>query len=207
MNSKNTVNQADSQYAIRANIYSILAECFRYPEQALTGVLNPLGGLLSSYDKTLKYKEEELIEWLKNKDKLENLQVEYSRLFIGPYHLEAPPYGSIYMDKQALVMGEFTQQAIEFYVKAGLDPSDENKEPPDHISTELEFMYYLLFQKVMKKKKRINKLENSFLKEHLNLWIHPFTQKIADNTTNIFYLKLSKLLDDFIRIEIQKFCA
>lgn len=66
-------------------------------------------------------------------------------------------------------------------------------------------MYYLLFQKVMKKNERFYNLGNLFLKKHLSLWVHPFTQRIAECTDNIFYLKLSKLLDDFVRIEKQLF--
>lgn len=203
MNSDNTINKFDQQCSNRANIYRILADCFRYPEPVLKEVLGPLSGVLASYDKTLETNAVNLIEYLNSDNKMESLQIEYSRLFIGPYHLDAPPYGSIYMDKQALVMGEFTQQAIEFYVQAGLDPSDENKEPPDHISTELEFMYFLLFQKVIKKNERFYNLGNSFLDQHLSLWVRPFTQRIEESTDNVFYLKLSKLLDDFIRIEIQ----
>ncbi len=203
MNSNNTLNKFDQQCSNRANIYRILADCFRYPEPELKGVLGPLSGVLVSYDKTLEANAVILMEYLEPKNRMESLQVEYSKLFIGPYHLDAPPYGSVYMDKQALVMGEFTQQAIEFYVQAGLDPSDENKEPPDHISTELEFMYFLLFQKVMKKNDHFYILGNSFLEKHLSLWVYPFTQRIAESTDNIFYLKLSKLLDDFIRIEKQ----
>jgi len=41
-----------------------------------------------------------------SKSKLEDLMVDYAKLFIGPFDLLAPPYGSIYLDGQWLLMKE-----------------------------------------------------------------------------------------------------
>lgn len=204
MNSSCDIDSFDKQCSNRANIYRLLADCFRYPELSLEPTLQSLPSELSSYHRTLRDGAESLAEHFKFSDsEIKNLQIEYSRLFIGPYHLEAPPYSSVYLDKQALVMGDATQQAIEFYIQAGLNPADENKEPPDHISTELEFMYYLLFQKVMRQDYQFFKLSNSFLEKHLYCWVPLFAHRIIKCTKNAFYLELARLLDAFIQKEKQ----
>lgn len=204
MSSNGKIDKFEEHCSNRANIYKLFADCFRYPEPQLDQSFRSLSEELLIYDPSLKSVTEKLVACLKTyNSELNELQVEYSRLFIGPFHLYAAPYSSIYLDKQVLVMGESTQQAIDFYVKAGLDPSDENKEPPDHISTELEFMYFLLFQKVVKKEDDSFKMSISFLEKHLCHWVPLFTKRIMESSENIVYLELSKLLDAFIQKEIE----
>jgi len=76
---------------------------------------------------------------------LQPLQVEYARLFVGPFHVEAPPYGSVYLETNGRLMGESTIAVKKFYQKYGLELDQDFSELPDHISAELEFVYYLLF--------------------------------------------------------------
>ena len=132
---------------------------------------------------------------------IQEMEVEYSRLFIGPYHVIAPPYSSVYLDEQPRVMGESTQVAINFYVKAGLNPNKENKEPPDHISTELEFMYYLLFQFLETGEEQYNQLKDNFMDEHLIHWVPVFVKTVQENAKIPFYQKLSEVLGSFIGFE------
>ena len=41
------------------------------------------------------------------------LSVEYAKLFVGPFELAAPPYGSVYMDDGGRVMGDSTMKVID----------------------------------------------------------------------------------------------
>ena len=69
----------------------------------------------------------------------ESLKSDFSRLFIGPFKLLAPPYGSIYLDGNSCLMGASTMEVRQLYRNEGLNPVI--KEAPDHIAIELEFMY------------------------------------------------------------------
>lgn len=98
----------------------------------------------------------------------EELAVEYARLFVGPFGLRAPPYGSVYLDNQRSVMGPSTMETIRCYEDEGLARDDEFNELPDHIVVELEFMYYLSYRQVEAlqkgRRKRINLNRKSFVR-------------------------------------------
>ncbi len=53
--------------------------------------------------------------------------------------VEAPPYASVYLDGEGLVMGRETLAVQAFYQTAGYTISDLKQELPDHLAVELEF--------------------------------------------------------------------
>ncbi|MHB1652730.1 MAG: TorD/DmsD family molecular chaperone [Desulfitobacteriaceae bacterium] len=57
--------------------------------------------------------------------------------------VEAPPYASVYLDKEGLVMGEEAFAVQAAYSAAGYGVSQEGKEIPDHLGVELEFLALL----------------------------------------------------------------
>jgi TorA maturation chaperone TorD len=78
---------------------------------------------------------------------LQQLQVEYARLFIGPFKVPVPPYSSIHFGENIL-MGETTLWVEKFYNYAGLEFDPELKDLPDHVAIETEFLYYLIFNQL-----------------------------------------------------------
>ena len=204
MNSKLQPNQVSNKIVDRANIYKLFADCFKYPQDVMQETLQLLHSTLNNYDDIFVNGAKKMVDSFKVTS-LQKLQIEYSRLFVGPFQLGAPPYSSVYLDKQGLVMGESTQQAVEFYVKAGLDPAREIYEPPDHIRIELEFMYFLLFKKVMNEENQWQDLSCEFMEKHISHWAFAFTKKLTDRTENKFYSELSNLLELFLSREIEFF--
>lgn len=192
------------QNVLRANAYKLLAELFKYPDKRFNEIREKFNETFSELDPELGNIAKRLTECISPEElNMQESQVEYARLFIGPQHLEAPPYGSVYLDELGLVMGESTRDVIEYYLKAGLDPSDENKEPPDHISTELEFMYFLLYNAAAKDDMTMSKLGDSFVTNHLSRWIPSFADKIIAATDHRLYSELGLLLKKFIDLEVK----
>ncbi len=69
---------------------------------------------------------------------LEELQTEYTRLFISAYpKLLCPPYESYY--REGVVYGNSSIEVAEWYRKSGLDFACEG-EPADLVSAELDFL-------------------------------------------------------------------
>lgn len=131
-------------------------------------------------------------------DPSEDLMVEYARLFLGPYELKAPPYGSVYLDQGRRVMGDSTMGVIKMYQEAGLSIDEDFKELPDHIAVELEFMYYLIYQEVeasensqLDRASTLRETQGLFLNRFLKPWIPHFCTKIKENTENEFYVALA----------------
>lgn len=133
------------------------------------------------------------------------LLLAYTPLFLGPFKVLAPPYGSVYLEEKREVMGASTQDAAHLYRQAGLDLSAASKEVPDHIAIELEFMYYLIYRQM--EALEINDREaahgwlarqSDFMDRHLGRWIDPFAEAIVQNTPSVFYRSLAEATAAFV---------
>lgn len=128
----------------------------------------------------------------------EELSVEYARLFLGPFETKVPPYGSIYLNRERMVMGDSTMEVIQFYEEMGLSRNKDCMDLPDHIAVELEFMSYLIYKETEALEKsdfatalEMIKKQERFLDKFLGRWIAPFCEKIKESTDNGFYSALA----------------
>lgn len=176
-----------------ANVYKLLSLLYGSPTEATEEVL-------FFFRDTLKHSRPDLLPivfemetYLINKSNHEELTVDYAKLFVGPFDLLAPPYGSIYIDGQRRVMGESTIEALQAYQEAGLKLSDEFKQPPDHIITELEFIYYLISKYLETKDNQWLTMKDAFNYKYLKPWITEFTNRIQGYAQSPFYKGLGKL--------------
>ena len=139
-------------------------------------------------------------------DDTEILQVDYARLFVGPFNLPAPPYGSVYLEGERQVMGASTADVQKRYQAAGLDVDAGFKDAPDHIAAELEFMHFMIFKAMEAAASGdfnlvVTRLldQKSFLEIHLGAWIHKFAENIVDNANTSFYRNLARATAAFIK--------
>lgn len=136
---------------------------------------------------------------------LDDLRLDYSRLFLGPFEILAKPYGSVWLEGEKVVMGESTMALLELYRSAGFDLDEDFRELPDHIAAELEFLYLLNFQ--------INEARRAgddagaaqavawrriLLRDHLGRWIVPFAAALRAGAQTPFYRHLADLTALFI---------
>ena len=135
----------------------------------------------------------------------EDLLVEYAKLFVGPFELLAAPYGSVYLDEGAKIMGDSTMEVIKTYRAEGLALDENFMEPPDHITAELEFMYYLVFREVealessdMEKTAYFLEAQKYFQSRFLGRWAQIFCDRIKKGTKNEFYSALAGCLSTFV---------
>lgn len=171
----------------------IQEEFFKNLEVVLKKVSPDAAAYVPAMEKAfLKYSEEDLL-------------VAYAKLFVGPFELLAPPYGSVYLDGEKKVMGDSTMEVIKMYEEQGLSMDSEFRDMPDHIAVELEFMYYLILKEVealekseMDKALYFIKTQELFLDKFLARWVKPFCNKIKKGTDNEFYNSLADCLHVFI---------
>lgn len=192
---------------MRGDCCRFLAACFYVPQKELFTQENLLGNLTMSLKKVcpeaapFSLKIEDALLGCSNED----LSIEYAKLFVGPYELKAPPYGSVYLDKERRVMGNSTMEVMEMYQEEGLSIDDEFKELPDHISVELEFMYYLIYNEVgaltkseISKALKCMETQETFFNKFLKQWVPPFCAKMKEGTDNAFYRALAECVLTFI---------
>lgn len=141
------------------------------------------------------------------------LNIEYTRLFIGAPVPAVSPYESIHVDSEPdapalLMVGPAARAVLKTYREAGLNMAEGLNEPPDHIATELEFMYYLCGKEACAwgdgndvGAKEWRRLQHSFAAEHLAVWGIEFACQVKEATSQKFYAALSSLTQVLLRLE------
>lgn len=225
-----TLEEAKKTAQVRSSVYSLLSQCFFQPSEELVAyyIQGDGGEFLESTVGILNGKVVEELIRIKDfnaqaQDKstgeiLRDLKVEYNRLFVGPGHVLAPPYESVYKtrnedNKLGVVMGDDTIAVKKFYREAGLEIDDNFTDLPDHIAVELYFMSYLCnleFLSVdegeegLAQLSKIKEMQKEFLKTHLGTWISDFTQAINKETNSDFYRGIAKITEEWIMWEIKE---
>jgi len=191
----------------RGECARLLAVCFYPPQPELwrqENVLGNLTGLLTAACPTAA-EHARRMQVSVSCGSVEELRVEHARLFVGPHRVIAPPYGSVYLEEGRRVMGDSTLHALRAYEEAGLHLDPDFKELPDHISVELEFVYYLTAKGAeaaaagnADESSRYDWAREAFLDQHLRRWVPPFCARIAERTEHDFYRDLAQCLTAFI---------
>jgi putative dimethyl sulfoxide reductase chaperone len=68
---------------------------------------------------------------------------DYTRLFVGPGMVLAPPWESVHCNEERLVFQEQTLEVRAWYRRFGLEAERLHQEPDDHIGLELVFLAHL----------------------------------------------------------------
>ena len=116
----------------------------------------------------------------------EALYWEYRRLFVGPQKKAAPPWGSVYLDKDQVMFGSSTMCLHDWMRRNGIGVRrTESDEPEDHIATLLLMMAYLARNK--------SDVLCEFLQLHLLPWADHFLTGMREASTHPFYRGLAEL--------------
>lgn len=200
------MSETHSLTARREDIYRLLASCFYPPSQELfeEECCENLAALLAPVAPEAAHYASEAVLAAANSS-LETLAVEHARLFIGPFQLVAPPYGSVYLDDAQTVMGASTARVAAFYHTCGLALAEDFHELPDHFAVELEFMSFLAFKQReaevagdTDEVSRILSLQQEFLGRFLMPWLEPFTSAVIVDGEAPFYQAVARCTAAFL---------
>ena len=186
----------------------VLADCYHQPDEKLAGRIEGLETLVESLGETSATMARNLLSELNEKD-MDLLLVDYAKLFVGPFELTAPPFGSVYLEDGHKLMGESTMDVKQIYRLGGLEMSDDFSNPPDHIAAELEFLYFLhvreagLRETDSETADLVQELRKEFLSRHLGAWGIQFAEKVRDNATTEFFQTLGGLTKVVIENEMR----
>ena len=204
----------------RLFLYSLMHKLFgREPDEELLNILTDehtgeAFGLLSEEEKDIMDRTAvflgEIRKEKQNPAFLEEAKDEYTRLFIGPMSLVAPPWESVYGQKDAMLFQESTLEVRNTYRQYGLIPEGYPHVADDSLALELHFMA-LLAQRGLdafyagKNDDLTADLTGSsdFLKKHLLVWVPKFLERMKGAKTNILYPQMCLVLDEFLRKEAE----
>ncbi|MBI5604047.1 MAG: molecular chaperone TorD family protein [Deltaproteobacteria bacterium] len=134
------------------------------------------------------------------------LEEEYVRLFISDRQgIRAPLYASCYVTEEpgerSPLMGEPAQAMKERFESKELSLADDVGEPPDHLSIELEYLYFLLEKGWVEDEAPLLKEAGQFASEIMLPWVGQLQQRLeAIETENQFYPLITTLLSAFLKM-------
>lgn len=115
----------------------------------------------------------------------DDLVWEYRRLFIGPAPKPAPPWGSVYTDRECVVFGQTTLALRAWMREQGIERLVDDKTPEDHLGLMLVLMAWIA-------RNRPEALDD-YLSLHLLTWSSHFLEQLAQAAEHPFYEGLARL--------------
>jgi TorA maturation chaperone TorD len=133
----------------------------------------------------------------------------YQRLFVGPYHLLAPPYESCYRGQDGRVMGEAAVAVRRHYAEAGFALASEVRDLPDHIALELLFLGLLAREEAAlwhggDREALVACLgrEERFLVDHLGCWADALAERVCRARPSAFYRALTAATATYVAADL-----
>lgn len=130
----------------------------------------------------------------------DDLQADYTRLFIGPAQVLTPPWESVYFSEERLTFQKETLDVRNWYKRFGLQADKLYNEPDDHIGLELEFIAHLATQALNALEKhdtaafdRSLDAQRDFLTEHLLKWVPDWCGQVQSQAHTDFYRGIALL--------------
>jgi TorA maturation chaperone TorD len=199
---------------LRKNFYGFLARMYLEapPQELAEDIANKRFSLpldMPRLNRELTEGIEILKDYMQNvklgvKELYDELEWEYTRLFIGPYIAPIVPYESSYIDKR--MMGKSMIRARKKYMEVGIGKSPEFSESEDHIGLELQFMCYLCDREIegLEKREDISEyldIQNEFLNDCLLRWVPDFCNDILKSDKAAFYKGIAKITRGFLFLD------
>lgn len=180
-----------------AILYKALSVAFSYPQEESFKTLKEVLSLLVE-----KNESEELEDFYKAllTSNWENLQEEYSRLFLA--EPICSPYESEYEEDKVCGKSRIIPDILGFYRAFGLKRAQ--KDMSDHIACQLEFLSFLSLKEayaiengLMEEMDICAEGRSKFIMEHMLNWIEKFSDCLEANSCEPFYKSLALVLRSF----------
>lgn len=185
--------------ANRSFVYTYLWRVFAAdPDEALLAMVasdqaSEECAILAGEDSRAAKEQRVLASMATEADTLEMLKSDYTRLFVGPGKLPAPPWESVYVSGEDLLFQPSTLQVRDAYRRAGYQATGYPHEADDHLATELGFMEALAKDSQMtydagdsEKLRLLLSRQTMFLAQHLNVWLPQFVERLLNAETPKF---------------------
>ena len=132
-------------------------------------------------------------------------KMEYTRLFLGPDKLIAPPWESCYTAKERALFQESTLHVRSWYQQYSYVPAGYPSHPDDHISLMMHFLALTterakacFDQDLLCGYKSLLEGQKLFEKNHILNWMDAYCADMDKSETKLLYPQLVRAMADFI---------
>jgi len=172
----------------RSVVYSLLARSFAYPSpshlEALRHRLGPVVRGLVTGDGILDGLLADLLRSLEAP--LAELRDAHGRSFTHIEPPDHPPYETAYCSADIFRQADTMADVNAFYRAHGLQVGGSERERPDHVATELDFMGMMAFKEAYalehlgpEQVEECRRTQRHFLRDHLGCWAPGFGRRLA----------------------------
>ena len=138
-------------------------------------------------------------------------KADYTRLFVGPAALPAPPWESVYTSHERLIMQPSTLEVRTAYRECGFQPALCRHVPDDHVALELDFLAALA-KNALEAQGRADAegvrealaASSRFLEEHLGVWVGPFADEACEKGGSERYAPVVQALAAFVAADAKR---
>ncbi len=137
---------------------------------------------------------------------LDRLKDEYTRLFVGPTEMSAPPWESVYTGEEGMLFQLSTLEVRDFYRRFGLLPEGYPRVADDSLALELGFMAELARRSVAAFEAgddaalaAVLRGALDFLNAHLLIWVPRLLERMAGAESDWLYPQMVLVLDSFLK--------
>ncbi|WP_129112833.1 TorD/DmsD family molecular chaperone [Halegenticoccus tardaugens] len=128
----------------------------------------------------------------------EALQLEYSRLFVGP-RPPILPHETHYRDDTDY-LGDGLARVKSSYAAVGWTPADDYPEEADHVAVELAFVRRLVRRQRDGDRDAFG-YQRVFHEEHLDRWVDDCAADVVEHADSTFYEAVGHLLSGYVEFE------
>ena len=129
-----------------------------------------------------------------------DLEIDYTRLFVGPNRLLAAPWESAYTNKDRAIFQLEAVSVKNWYARFELGLASAINEPADHVGLELAFLADLAARTVAAagtrdgaEVRRLVDAQRGFLKQHILPWVTRWTDDVVRHASTDLYRGLAWL--------------
>lgn len=171
-----------------------LWRAFDYPWQGMGETERALGAL-GVYERGVNARQiDGVLEAGGRFDDDDAARLEYTRLFIGSFKMEAPPYASYYLDGELQVGGPTTAEVRRIFEQFGLEIGPQEHAPADHLRYLLAFLAQLARRFEETGDEAFAESFADFRDAYVLSWMPPFQRKIEEHARYRYYPMLVSLI-------------
>jgi len=194
--------------ASRSLVYGLLGEAVSFPEREQLAAIRD-GTLAQALHAALSAVDPGCvagIDWDALRDAGaddDELAIEHTRLFeVGASGPPCALYGGLYGDARMKTM----EEAVRFYNHFGLTLSEDPRELPDHLTTELEFLHFLAFREAQALRAGFDvgpyrRAQRDFIARHPGRWVPLLVRRLAQAKAGRFHTALFDALAGWLERE------
>lgn len=184
-----SVRTAEWETALtRAAMYELLVHSFAYPtdahRDALRTTVRPVLAGLTTGSPAVDVPLSNLLRSLD--DPLDAVRAEHAAIFTHIEPMDCPPYESAHVPSDIFRQTEVMADVAGFYRAHGLFVGGSERERPDHIATELEFLAFMARKEAYALEHlgadevvECRRTTEHFLRDHLGCWGPDFGRRVG----------------------------